>query len=87
MVEIVEIVEIVREIPPIFETKSLIFSPRNDLFNDFFVKYTEYKLTKVNINCLYNVNTAGELKYRFCPGDMLFNKLAISRKPGHKTKK
>ena len=45
------------------------------------------KLAKENITCLYNIQAAGQLKYRFCPLDMLFDKMAISRKNGHKTLK
>ena len=45
------------------------------------------KLAKENITCLYNIQAAGQLKYRFCPLDMLFDKMAISPKRDHKTLK
>ena len=33
------------------------------------------KLAKENLNCLYNIPAAGQLKYKFCPMGMLFNKM------------
>ena len=67
------------------------FFPPRMIFIVIFLSYNingmNTNLAKWNINCLYNVQAAGQLKYGFCPLDMLFNKMAISRKRGHKTKK